>query len=44
MLSLYTHGLTTGEISAHSAQIYDAQVSKETIPRITDKVIGEIQT
>lgn len=44
VLSLYAHGLTTGEISAHFAQIYDAQVSKETISRITDKVIEEMQT
>lgn len=42
VLSLYAHGLTTGEISAHFAQIYDAQVSKETISRITDKVSEEM--
>jgi putative transposase len=43
VLSLYAHGLTTGEISAHFAQIYGASVSKETISRITDKVIEEMQ-
>lgn len=42
VLSLYANGLTTGEISAHFAQIYGAQVSKETISRITDKVIEEM--
>ncbi|HEY5222282.1 MAG TPA: IS256 family transposase [Microbacteriaceae bacterium] len=42
VLSLYAHGLTTGEIQAHFAQVYDAQVSKETISRITDKVIEEM--
>ena len=42
MLSLYANGLTTGEISAHFAQIYGASVSKETISRITDKVIEEM--
>lgn len=42
VLSLYAHGLTTGEISAHFAQIYGASVSKETISRITDKVIEEM--
>ena len=31
VLSLYANGLTTGEISAHFAQIYGASVSKETI-------------
>ena len=35
-------GLTTGEISAHLAEIYGASVSKETISRITDKVIEEM--
>jgi transposase-like protein len=43
VLSLYAKGLTTGEISAHFAEIYGAQVSKETISRITDKVIEEMQ-
>jgi transposase-like protein len=42
VLSLYSHGLTTGEISAHFAQIYGASVSKETISRITDKVVEEM--
>ncbi|MHA7156361.1 IS256 family transposase [Arthrobacter sp. TMN-50] len=42
VLSLYAHGLTTGEISAHFAHIYGAQVSKETISRITDKVSEEM--
>jgi putative transposase len=43
VLSLYAKGLTTGEISAHFAQIYGAAVSKDTISRITDKVIEEMQ-
>jgi putative transposase len=34
--------LTTGEISAHFAEIYGASVSRETISRITDKVIEEM--
>ena len=41
-LSLYAKGLTTGEISAHFAEIYGVSVSKETISRITDKVIEEM--
>jgi transposase-like protein len=36
VLSLYAKGMTTGEISAHFAEIYGASVSKETISRITD--------
>jgi putative transposase len=43
VLSLYAKGLTTGEISAHFAEIYGASVSKETISRITDKVMEEMQ-
>jgi len=35
--------LTTGEISAHFADIYGANVSKDTISRITDKVLEEMQ-
>jgi putative transposase len=43
VLSLYAKGLTTGEISAHFAEIYGASISKETISRITDKVVAEMQ-
>jgi putative transposase len=42
VLSLYAKGLTTGEISAHFAEIYGASLSKETVSRITDKVIAEM--
>src|SRR5512133_1549792 len=43
VLSLYAKGLTTGEISAHFAEIYGASVSRETISRITDKLLEEMQ-
>ena len=39
VLSLSAKGLTTGEISAHLAEVYGAQVSKATISTITDKVL-----
>ena len=42
VLSLTAKGLTTGEIAAHFADVYGATVSKDTISRITDKVIGEM--
>src|SRR5688572_29383788 len=38
-LSLSAKGLTTGEISAHLAEVYGAEVSKQTISTITDKVL-----
>jgi transposase-like protein len=43
VLSLYAKGLTTGEISAHFADVYGASVSKDTISGITDRVIEEMQ-
>jgi transposase-like protein len=34
--------LTTGEISAHFAEVYGASVSKETVSKITDQVLEEM--
>jgi putative transposase len=42
VLSLTAKGLTTGEIAAHFGDVYGATVSKDTISRITDKVIEEM--
>ena len=42
VLSLTARGLTTGEISAHFAEVYGASVSKETVSKITDKVVEEM--
>ena len=39
VLSLSARGLTHGEISAHLREVYGAEVSKQTISAITDKVI-----
>jgi transposase-like protein len=38
-LSLFAKGLTHGEISAHLAEVYGAEVSKQTVSTITDKVM-----
>jgi len=43
VLSLYARGLTTGEISAHFAEVYGASVSRDTVSRITDRVIEDMQ-
>ena len=40
--SLSAKGLTHGEISAHLAEVYGARVSKETVTRITDRVIDSM--
>ena len=39
VISLAAKGLTTGEIAAHLAEVYGAQVSRQTVSTITDKVI-----
>jgi putative transposase len=42
-ISLYAKGLTTGDISAHFAEVYGASISRDTISRITDRVVEEMQ-
>ncbi len=48
MLSLSAKGLTTVKIAGHFDDVYDvygakvSKVSKNTISRITDKVLGEM--
>jgi putative transposase len=42
VLSLTAKGLTTGEVSAHFAEVYGASVAKDTISRITDRVLTEM--
>lgn len=39
VISLSAKGLTHGEICAHLAEVYGAQVSKQTISTITDRVL-----
>ncbi len=41
VLSLYAKGLTTGEISAHFAEIYGASISKETREEAGEKAVAE---
>jgi putative transposase len=43
VISLAAKGLTTGEIAAHFADVYGAEVSKDTISRITEAVVEELQ-
>lgn len=39
VISLSAKGLTTGEVQAHLAEVYGADVSRQTISTITDKVM-----
>jgi putative transposase len=42
VLSLYAKGLSTGKIQAHLAEIYDTEISRETISKVTDAVLPEM--
>ncbi|ADP80762.1 IS256 family transposase [Pseudofrankia inefficax] len=42
VLPLSARGLTTGEIGAHFAEVYGTQVSKDTVSRITESAVGEM--
>jgi putative transposase len=42
VLSLYAKGMTTGDIQAHLAEIYDTEISRDTISRITDAVLEQL--
>ena len=44
IISLYGKGLTTGEIQAHLSDVYGADVSRDLISKITDKVIDEMNS
>lgn len=42
ILSLCARGMTTGDIEAHLAETYGTTISRETISKITDAVLGEM--
>ena len=42
VISLYAKGMTTGDIQTHLAEIYDTQISRETISKITDRIIEDM--
>ena len=42
VISLYTKGMTTGDIQAHLADVYDTDISRDRISRITDAVIEDL--
>ncbi|MCL4150391.1 UNVERIFIED_CONTAM: hypothetical protein GTU68_001000 [Idotea baltica] len=42
VISLTAKGLTTGEVQAHLAETYGTEVSRETISKITDRVLEDL--
>lgn len=43
VISLYGQGLTTGEIRDHLEETYGTSISKDTISRITDTIVAEME-
>ena len=39
ILSMYVKGMTTGDIESHMKELYDMNISDNTISRITDKIL-----
>jgi transposase-like protein len=42
VISLTAKGLTTGEVEAQLAEVYSTSISRETISKTTDRVLGEL--
>jgi putative transposase len=42
VISLTAKGLTTGEVEAHLIEVYSTEISRETISKITDRVLDEM--
>ncbi|MGI9624855.1 MAG: IS256 family transposase [Acidimicrobiales bacterium] len=42
IISLVAKGLTTGEVQAHLAETYGTDVSRETVSKITDRVLDDM--
>lgn len=42
VISLTARGMTTGDVQAHLAETYGTDVSRETISKITDRVVEEM--
>jgi putative transposase len=43
ILALYSRGLSTRDIEAHLAEIYDVKVGRELISRVTDAVMDDVR-
>jgi putative transposase len=43
VISLYAKGMTTGDIQTHLGEIYRTEISRETISKITDQILDDMQ-
>ena len=44
IISLYAKGLTTGDIAAHLFDVYDQNIDRSTISRITDAIVHDMNS
>ena len=44
IISLYAKGMTTGDIQTHLLEIYDTEISRETISKITDAIVEDMNS
>lgn len=40
VVSLYAKGMTTGDIVAHLSEVYDTDVSRDLVSRVTEQVLA----
>jgi transposase-like protein len=43
VISLYAKGMTTGDIVAHLADVYDTDISRDLVSRVTDQVLVDMR-
>lgn len=43
VISLYAKGMTTGDIAGHLAQVYDTEISRDLVSRVTDAVVTDMR-
>jgi putative transposase len=43
VISLYAKGMTTGDIAAHLTEVYDTDISRDLVSRVTDAVITDMR-
>ena len=43
VISLYAKGMTTGDIAAHLDEVYDTEVSRDLISKVTDQILFDMR-
>jgi putative transposase len=43
VISLYAKGMTTGDIAGHLEEVYDTEISRDLVSRVTDQVLADLR-